>query len=93
MAYGSIRAFFKWCTVINGGLLILSSLLIRLAGDWLFGMHNEWIPLTEDSFHVAIYILLGFFKIIVVVFNVVPYVALVIIGKQCSETETFNRAM
>ena len=86
MDYNVIRAFFKWCTIINGGLLILASLLIRFAGDWFFGMHNKWIPITEDSFHVAIYILLGFFKIIVVVFNLVPYVALVIIGNRRSET-------
>jgi hypothetical protein len=80
-----IRAFFKWCSIINGGLLILASLLMRFAGDWFFGIHNKWIPITEDSFHLTIYILLGFFKIIVVVFNLVPYVALVIIGNRCSE--------
>lgn len=87
MDYNVIRAFFKWCTIINGGLLILASLLIRFAGDWVFGMHNTWIPITEDSFHVAIYILLGFFKIIVVVFNLVPYLALVIIGNQYFENK------
>jgi hypothetical protein len=86
MDYNVIRAFFRWCTIINGGLLILASFLIRFAGDWFFGMHNKWIPITEDSFHLAIYILLGFFKIIVVVFNLVPYVALVIIGNRRSET-------
>ena len=86
MDYNVIRAFFKWCTIINGGLLILASLLIRFAGDWVFGMHSTWIPITEDAFHSAIYMLLGFFKIIVIVFNLVPYVAIVIIRKQWSET-------
>lgn len=90
MDYNVIRAFFKWCTIINGGLLILASLLIRFAGDWVFGMHNKWIPITEDAFHAAIYMLLGFFKIIVIVFNLVPYVAIVIIGKQRSETRKPN---
>ena len=84
--YKAIRAFFGWCTIINGGLLILASLLIRFSEDWFFGMHNKWIPITEDSFHLAIYILLGFFKIIVVVFNLVPYIVLVVIGKRRSES-------
>ncbi len=88
MDYNVIRAFFGWCAIINGGLLILASLLVRFAGGWAFEMHNKWIPITEDSFHLAIYILLGFFKIIVVVFNLVPYVALVIIGNRRSETRT-----
>ena len=76
-----IRAFFKWCTIINGGLLIFWSLLLRYAGDWVFGMHSGWIPITRDAFHGEIYLLLGFFKIIVIVFNLVPYLALVIVGR------------
>ncbi len=75
------RSFFKWCTIINGGLLILSAMLIRFAGVWIFEIHHSWIPITEDAFPVAIYILLGIFKLIVIVFNVVPYIALVIIGR------------
>jgi hypothetical protein len=81
MNYNVIRTFFRWCTIINGGLLILASLLVWFGGDWFFELHNKWIPIREDSFHVAVYILLGFFKIIVIVFNLVPYIALVIIGK------------
>ena len=76
-----VRAFFGWCTVINGGLLILASLLIRFAAGWVFGMHSAWIPIPADAFNVAIYLLLGCFKIVVIVFNVVPYLALVIIGR------------
>ena len=86
MYYNVIRAFFGWCSIINGGLLTLASILIRFSGDWFFGMHNKWIPITEDSFHLAIYILLGFFKIIVVVFNLVPYIVLMIIGNRGSQS-------
>jgi len=81
MSINVIRAFFKWCTIINGGLLILWSVLLRYAGDWVFGMHSGWIPITRDAFHSEIYLLLGFFKIIVIVFNLVPYLALVIVGR------------
>jgi len=76
-----IRAFFKWCTIINLGLLILASLFIRFAGDWVFGMHGGWIPLPRDTFNGEIYLLLGFFKILVIVFNLVPYLALVIVAR------------
>lgn len=76
-----VRAFFKWCTIINGGLLIFASLSIRFAGDWTFGMHSDWIPITRDAFNGEVYLLLGFFKIIVIVFNIVPYLALVIVGR------------
>ena len=65
---------------MNGGLLVLASLVFVFAGDWVFRMHGKMIPLTRESFNVAIYGFLGFFKIIVMVFNLVPYIALVIIG-------------
>ena len=76
-----LRSFFKWCTIINGGLLILWSMLIRFAGHWVFGVHSSWIPITEDAYHVAIYMLIGLFKIIVIAFNLVPYIALVMVGR------------
>jgi len=77
-----MRAFFKWCTILNGGLLIVFSLIVRFAGAWVFGMHSQWIPISEDSFPDAIYLLLGLFKIFVIACNLVPYVALVIIGRK-----------
>ena len=81
MNINCIREFFKWCTIINGGLLIFASLFLRFAGDWAFGMHSAWIPITRDTFNGEIYLLLGFFKIIVIVLNLVPYIALVIVGR------------
>ena len=81
MEINDMRAFFKWCTIINGSLLVFWSLLIRCAGGWVFGFHHQWIPIASDAFPVAIYLLLGFFKIIVIAFNLVPYIALVIIGR------------
>ena len=81
MNINGIREFFKWCTLINGGLLILASLLLRFAGDWEYAMHRAWIPITRDAFPDEIYLLLGFFKILVIVFNLVPYLALVIVAR------------
>ena len=80
MDINTIRAFFMWCTIVNGGLLILSSLILLLAGDWVFRIHSKWFPMPREAFNAAIYHFLGFFKIIVISFNLVPYIALVIIG-------------
>ncbi|MCG2659358.1 MAG: hypothetical protein L6437_03815 [Kiritimatiellae bacterium] len=76
----TVRAFFMWCTIMNGGLLILSSLILVFAGDWVHQMHSKWFPMPRETFNVVIYSFLGLFKIVILVFNVVPYVALLIIG-------------
>ena len=75
-----LTRFFMWCTILNGGLLILSFLFCAFAGDWVHQMHSRWFPIPRETFNVVIYSFLGLFKIFVLVFNVVPWVALLIIG-------------
>ena len=76
-----VRAFFKWCTILNGALLIFYSLLLRFAGDWVFDVSTQWIPVSQDVFMFLTYGLLGFLKIVFIALNLVPYLALVIIGR------------
>jgi hypothetical protein len=80
MDINTLRTFFLWCTVVNGGLLILSSLFLMLAGDLVFRLHRRWFPLPRETFNALIYGFLGFYKIMVITFNLVPYVALAIMG-------------
>ena len=76
----SIRAFFMWCTILNFALLVLSSLICVCAGDWAYRIHNKWFSISRETFNVAIYSFLGLYKIFIFVFNLIPYIALLIIG-------------
>lgn len=80
MNMDTVRTFLMWCTIINGALLLLSFLIFASAGDWVYRMHTRWLAMPREAFNVAIYCFLGFFKIIFLLFNLVPYIALVIIG-------------
>lgn len=75
-----LRAFFGWCTVINGGLLIFSFLICVLGGDWIYRMHSRWFPISREAFHLAIYCFIGGMKILVLLLNLTPYLALSILG-------------
>lgn len=70
--------FFMWCTIINAGLLIFMSLILTFAGDWIYRLHTKWFPLPRETFNAMIYSFLGLYKIVFLVFNLVPYVALLI---------------
>ena len=76
----TLTTFFMWCTIINAGLLIFWALMCFAALDFVHRMHSKWFPMPRETFNVVMYSLLGFYKIIVIVFNIVPYVALQIIG-------------
>jgi len=80
MSIELLRSFFMGCTIINGVLLILSFLICAFAGDRVYKMHGKWFAIPRETFNVVIYSFIGFFKIIFLVFNVVPYVALLMVG-------------
>ncbi|MHC4638162.1 MAG: DUF6868 family protein [Planctomycetota bacterium] len=76
----AVKAFFMWCTIINTGLLILSSLACILFGDFSFRMNNRFFSISREAFNALLCSFIGLYKIFILVFNLVPYIALVIIG-------------
>lgn len=74
------RSFFMWCTIINVGLFAITFLAIALARDWVYRIQSLWFPLPRDRFTTIIYSFLGLFKILIIVFNLVPYITLLILG-------------
>lgn len=74
------RSMLAWCSVINIGLLLLWWVLFLLAHDWMYRMHSTWFKIPVDRFDAIHYGGLGLFKIGILLFNVVPYLALRIVG-------------
>jgi len=76
----TLTSFFMWCTIIDGGILILWTVFSVLAPDLVYRTQSKWFPIPRETFNVVIYSFLGLFKIVFLIFNVVPYVALLIVG-------------
>ena len=72
--------FFMWCIIINGALLVFWTTMCILTPDLVYRTQSKWFPIPRETFNVVIYSFLGLFKIVFLVFNVVPYVALLIVG-------------
>ena len=75
-----IRNALAWCTVINIGLLIWWYLFFFLAQDWTYRLPTKWIKLSVETFDAIHYGGMGIFKIGLFIFNLVPYLALRIVG-------------
>lgn len=80
MSIQELIAFFQWCTIINGGILIFWSLFCMLAPDLTYSIQSKFFPLPRATFDTVIYSFLGLFKIFFIIFNLVPYIALLIIA-------------
>ena len=72
-----VRKFLAWCTVINWGLLFVWWVFFAVAGDWIYVMHGKWFKtLSRESFDAIHYSAMALFKILIFVFNLVPYLVL-----------------
>ena len=80
MDIDSIRAFFMWCTILNFALLSLSSLVCIFFGDFSYRMNHKFFSISRQEFNIMLVSFIGLFKIFVIVFNLIPYIALVIVG-------------
>ena len=80
MEIATLKAFLMWCTILNGGLLIYTSVMCVIAPDWIYRMQSKWFAISKDTCTIAMYSFLGLFKICFLVFNLVPLIALSIIA-------------
>ena len=71
--------FFKYCSLINGGLLLFSTIYISLAGDFVYRQQTRFFALPKAQLPVMMYGFLGGYKLLWIVFNVVPFIALQIL--------------
>jgi hypothetical protein len=80
MTIESIRAVLAGCSVIDIGLLLFWFLFFSLAHDWIYRFHRQWFNLSVEKFDAIHYAGMALFKISIWLFNLVPYLAMRIVG-------------
>lgn len=74
-----LREALGWITVINMSLFMLWFIIYALAGDWMHRLHGRWFELSKEQFSALHYAGMMFFKLFILMFNLVPYLVLHII--------------
>jgi hypothetical protein len=80
MTIFQVREFLMWCSIINVALMTISWLIMLNARAWAYSIHSKWFPITENQFNIAIYSFFGVYKVLVFVFNIVPWIAICIVA-------------
>lgn len=78
MAVDMLREGLGWCAIINMGIILYWFLMFVLAHDFVYRMHSRWFKMSVEQFDMMQYAGIGLYKILVIVFNILPYIALVI---------------
>lgn len=74
------RSFFMWCTIINYGMLLLWGLLFLFMHDGFYRLWLRWARISVEQYDMLNLAGLSIYKIGVFLFNLVPCIALYIIG-------------
>ena len=73
------RDFLGWCSIINMGLLLWWFMFFTLVHDLVYRIHSRWFKLSVERFDAIHYAGMAFFKVGIILFNIVPYLALRIV--------------
>lgn len=73
--------FFMYCTIINACVITVWAVCYMFFPDPLYRSQKKWFDISREQFNVVFYSLLGLFKIMFIIFNLTPYIALRILVK------------
>lgn len=71
-----LTSFLGWCLVLNIGLLMFSTIMIMLCKTWITKLHAKLLNMNEDALSIEYFRYLANYKVLVIVFNLAPWVAL-----------------
>ncbi len=71
-----VRSILAWCALVNIGLLLVWILLFIMVHDWIYRLHSMWFKISKQQFDSIHYMLIGAFKIITIMFFLIPYLVI-----------------
>ena len=80
MSIDVMRNALLWCTVINYMVLLIWFLLYVLPHHWLYRLWARWFRLTVEQFDAINFAGIALYKLGILLLNLVPYIALRIVG-------------
>lgn len=75
----TLEEIFRWMTVINLILYIWTAVMCATAKGWIQRVHGKMFGLSPEAINAFLYGYLGFYKVIFIVFVLVPWITLLII--------------
>jgi hypothetical protein len=72
----SVKQMLAWSTIINYAILLIWFVVFWLGRDWLARTHGRIFDVPPEKIKTMMYLLIGIYKLGILLFNFVPYVAL-----------------
>ena len=79
MTADTLSALLGWSTVINYAVLLIWFMFFSLGHDFIYNLHGRFFNLRLETFDTMHYGLMGGYKLVIFVFNLVPWLVLALI--------------
>lgn len=76
-----LQSFLGWCIIINYALLLFWFALLPRAGSWVYGFQARLFGIDPATVRDEHFHLMGQFKLMIMIFNIAPWLALLLMGR------------
>jgi hypothetical protein len=74
-----LQEFLFWCLVLNVVIYTFTALATLLMRNFMSSIHEKLFGLSQEAVHKAFYTYLAAYKLMIIVFNFVPWLALILL--------------
>ncbi len=75
-----LTEFFGWTALLNIGFLVVVTLLMVVLKSTIIYIHQRLFTISDDALPIIYFRFLATYKVLSLIFSVVPYIALKIMG-------------
>jgi hypothetical protein len=80
MSIEIVRGALLWSAIINYGVLAFWGLIMVLPHGWLYRAKGRFYRISDEQFDAINYAGIVFYKVGIILFYIVPYIALRIVA-------------
>ena len=81
MSLQTFTTFFTWCCILNGTVLLIWTPFVMFAPNFMYRTQSRWIDIPRPTYDILIWSFIGIFKLLFIVFSLVPYLALLLMTR------------
>lgn len=74
-----LQEFLLWSLLVNAGIYIISLVGVLSLRRFLWKIHAKLFGVSEETVNKVVYLYLAFYKLLLIVFNLVPWIAIQLI--------------
>jgi hypothetical protein len=88
MSLKTLKTFFFWMTVINFLILVISTCGVVALTQEIKSIHSNMFHVSSDELSLIYFEYLAWYKLLWMIFNLVPYISLRVVLANKSTTES-----